>query len=102
MKNFIYCLVLVLCFADCGYAQNIIPYQQQVSQAWVPVVVNTINYVPYNYSVTNYYSAMVPVNVPVIQYYTVPIVPVARPCFMLYRPFYSSTVVPYYQQIYRY
>lgn len=56
-----------------------------VSQAWIPMVVNTTQYVPYNYYVTNYYTTMVPVNIPNVQYYQAP----------LYRP--VSEVTPYVQ-----
>lgn len=79
-----------------------------VSQAWVPMVVNNTQYVPYNYSVTNYYTTMVPVSVPNVQYYQAPLyqpVSVVNPYVQVYRPFcnWQRPVYYNYQQYpYRY
>jgi len=79
-----------------------------VTQGWVPMVVNNTQYVPYNYSVTNYYTTMVPFNVPTVQYYQAPLyqpVSVVNPYVQVYRPFcnWQRPVYYNYQQYpYRY
>jgi hypothetical protein len=80
MKNLLCSLMLLFMLANLASAQYPV-----VTQAWVPMMVNTTQYVPYNYAVTNYYTTMVPVNVPTVQYYQAP----------LYRP--VSEVTPYAQ-----
>jgi len=74
-----------------------------VYQAVVPVVVNTTQYVPYNYAVTNYYTAMVPVSVPTVQYIQVPVV--IAPYVQSYVPFcrhYKAQYHNYQYYPYRY
>jgi hypothetical protein len=80
MKNLLSSLMLLFILGNLASAQYPV-----VTQAWIPMVVNTTQYVPYNYAVTNYYVSMVPVNVPTVQYYQAP----------LYRP--VSAVTPYAQ-----
>jgi len=103
MKNLLCSLMLLFMLANLASAQYPV-----VTQGWVPMVVNNTQYVPYNYSVTNYYTTMVPFNVPTVQYYQAPLyqpVSVVNPYVQVYRPFcnWQRPVYYNYQQYpYRY
>lgn len=90
MKTLFYILIFCMC-SSASYAQE-----------WMPMVVNTVEYVPYNYSVTNYYTEWRPVNIPVIRYYNVQphqvfFVKPKEYLYSWYRPYYYV-----YPNIYQY
>lgn len=60
MKNLILALAIILAGCSIGNGQE-----------WIPMVVNSTGYVPYQYSVTNYYTEWKPVNIPVIRYFPI-------------------------------
>jgi|688.fasta_scaffold969293_1 hypothetical protein len=94
MKTLLCSLAMLFMLANLASAQYPV-----VTQAWVPMVVNSTQYVPYNYSVTNYYTTMVPVNVPTVQYYQAPLyapVSVVTPYVQTYRPFCNWHKPAYY------
>lgn len=77
-----------------------------VTQEYVPVVTNQIQYVQQVYPVTTYHSYMVPVSVPMVQYQPVvrvvpfigpvPAFPVYRPCLFPWGRFYYPPIVVKY------
>jgi hypothetical protein len=93
MKTLLCSLMLSFMLGNLASAQYPV-----VTQSWVPMVVNTTQYVPYNYTVTNYYTTMVPVSVPTVQYVQVPIVSV--PYVQSYVPFCRHYRSPYYNYQY--
>ncbi len=98
MKNLLCSLTLLFMMGNLASAQYPV-----VTQGWVPMVVNNTQYVPYNYSVTNYYTTMVPVNVPTIQYVATPTyyyAPVVQPYYYGYRPFCHNWNRPVYNYQY--
>jgi hypothetical protein len=98
MKTLLYSLAVLVMMTNLASAQYPV-----VSQAWVPMVVNTTQYVPYNYSVTNYYTTMVPVSVPSVQYYQTPLyypIPVVQNYYYGYRPFCHNWNRPVYNYQY--
>ena len=98
MKTLLCSVILLLVSCSCAFAQYPI-----VSQSWTPVVVNSTQYIPYNYAVTNYYTTMVPVNVPTIQYVATPTyyyAPLVQPSYYGYRPFCHNWNRPVYNYQY--
>lgn len=81
MKSLICCIVFL--FASSAFAQS------PIINAWVPVLVNSTQYVQTTVPVTYYQNVTIPVNVPTIQYYQVPLVyygPTYQPVVQIVRP----------------
>jgi len=93
MKTLLCSFFCLLALTSIANAQYPIVYQ-----AVIPTVVNTTQYVPYHYAVTNYYTTMVPVSVPTVQYVQVPVV--SMPYVQSYVPFCRHYRVPYYNYQY--
>lgn len=95
MKSLLFVLVLLM-YCSVSY-----------SQEWVPMVVNITGYVPYTYSVTNYYTEWKPVNIPVVRYFPIQPQPLVQPVIFVqprsclfwwnHRPYYYV-----YPNIYQY
>lgn len=84
MKNLLFCFVLWMACDNICFAQYPV-----VQNAWVPYVVNKIEHVQHSYTIPQTYTITVPVTVPVIQYYQVPIAyypPVYQPVVMVQKP----------------
>lgn len=82
MKYILAIIVSVLCSSV--FAQY--PVQQN---SWVPVLVNSTQYVQTTIPITYYQNVTIPVNVPIIQYYQVPLVyygPTYQPVVQIVRP----------------
>ena len=93
MKTILCSLMMLFMLGNLASAQYPV-----VTQGWVPVVINTTQYVPYNY-----YTTMVPVNVPTIQYVVAPTyyyAPLVQPSYYVYRPFCHSWNRPVYNYQY--
>lgn len=79
MKNIGLWIFLVLIMNTPVNAQSTV-----VSNSWIPVLVNSTQYVPAVVPVTTYQTISVPVTVPIVQYYQVP--------FFYYGPNYQPVV----------
>lgn len=96
MKNLLLALAIILAGYSTGNCQE-----------WMPMMVNSTGYVPYTYSVTNYYTEWKPVNIPVVRYFPIQPQPLVQPvifvqprnclCWWNHRPYYYV-----YPNIYQY
>jgi len=83
MIKYLLVVFFMIVSASC-YAQGPV-----VTNAWVPYVVSQTVLVPQNIVVSQTYTTMVPVSVPAVQYYQVPIVyypPTYQPVIMVQKP----------------
>lgn len=85
MKNMMLCIaVLAMIMGSEIFAQSPVP-----ANGWVPVLVNSTQYIQTTIPVTYYQNVTIPVNVPIIQYYQVPLVyygPTYQPVVQIVRP----------------
>lgn len=75
MKNL--WLILVVLYMSCVTAY---------AQEWIPMVSNTTAFVPYNYSITNYYTEWRRVDVPLVKYYQIRQEPMYAPTVYFVQP----------------
>ena len=83
MKNL--CLSLSLVFCLC--CSSVSAQSPVVAEGgWIPMVTNTTAFVPYNYSVTNYYTGWRRVDFPLVEYYQIRQEPTYAPSVYFVQP----------------